>query len=486
MAPASADLQGVFMIRFAAASLAASLFLVVAAPASSDAVDDYVRASLEANKIPGVSIVVRRDGKVVKSQGYGFANLEHQVPATADTIYQSGSMGKQFTAAGILLLVEDGKLSLDDRLAKFFPDGPSSWHRITIRQLLTHTSGIKDYSDEYDMRKDYTEDEQLDIATKIPLDFEPGTQWSYSNTGYLILGVLTSKLADKHWSEFQAERIFKPLGMTTARMISEADIIPHRAAGYDADDKGEPKNQSWVSPQTNTTGDGALYFSVKDLAAWDAALDAQKFMTAEHFKEWWTPVSLANGTTYPYGFGWGIQEQRGHAMIEHGGAWQGFRTGIARYPEQRLSVSVLANSSEADAMLIARTIAGLVEPALRMPDADAKLPDPDPARTQRLRGVLDAYAGYRPVPEMAKALAETAAGSAREAYGRKRIGEALAEAQSFQYIGEDDLSQKPVAIYGEQVTRLVYYAVRTKDERSVLKFRLNDKGQVLDFERDEL
>jgi len=473
------------MNRFAAAGRLVVLLLVFVGAASADAVDDYVQATMRSGKIPGVSIVVRRDGKVAKSQGYGFASLEHQVPATADTIYQSGSMGKQFTAAGILLLVEDGKLSLDDRLTKFFPEGPSSWHRITVRQLLAHTSGIKDYSDEYDMRKDYTEDEQLAIARKIPLDFEPGTQWSYSNTGYLILGVLTSKLAGKHWSEFQSERIFKPLGMKTARMISEADVIPHRAAGYEPDDQGEPKNQAWVSPTVNSTGDGALYFSVKDLAAWDAALDAGKFMNPEHFKAWWTPVTLANGTTYPYGFGWGVQEQRGHSMIEHGGSWQGFRTGIARYPEQRVSVSVLANSGGADAMLIARTIAGLVEPALAMPDANAKLADPDHARTARLRGVLESYAGYRTVPAMAKGLAETASGSAREAYGRKQIGDMLAAADSFQYIGEDDLSQQPFDIYGDRLTRSVYYALRTKEDRSVFKFRLNDAGQVLDFEYDE-
>ena len=470
------------MVRFAAAGWLASLFLVLAGPASSDAVDDYIQATMKAGKIPGVSIVVRRDGKVIKSQGYGYANLEHEVPATADTIYQSGSMGKQFTAAGILLLVEDGKLSLDDRLAKFYPDGPPSWHRITVRQLLTHTSGIKDYSDEYDMRKDYTEDEQVEIAKKIPLDFEPGTQWSYSNTGYLMLGALTSKLAGKHWSEFQSERIFKPLGMTTARMISEADIIPHRAAGYEPDEKGEPRNQEWVSPKVNTTGDGALYFSVKDLAAWDAALDAQKFLGADHFKEWWTPVTLANGTTFPYGFGWSVDEQRGYPMIGHGGAWQGFRTGIARYPEQKVSVSVLANSSAADAMLMARTVAGLVEPALALPDPETKITDPDPARTARLRAVMQAYADYRTVPDMGKAMAETAAGSAREAYGRRSAGELLKGAESFRYIGEDDLTQRPVEMYGDQVERAVYYTVQSKDKREVVKFRLNGKGQVLDFE----
>lgn len=473
------------MLRFKSRICAAALCLAVAGNAVADAVDDYVRAEMKAQKIPGVSIVVRRNGKIEKIAGYGVASLELNAPATPDTIYQSGSMGKQFTAAGILLLAEDGKLSLDDRLAKFFPDGPPSWHRITIRQLLTHTSGIKDYSDEYDMRADWTEDKQIAVAKTIPLDFEPGTQWSYSNTGYLILGILTSKLAGKHWSEFQSERIFKPLGMTTARMISEQDIIPNRSAGYELDDKGEVKNQEWVSPTVNTTGDGALYFSVKDLAAWDAALDAGKFLSPEHFKEWWTPVTLANGTTYPYGFGWGIQEQRGHLVIEHGGAWQGFRTQIARYPEQHLSVSVLTNLGSAEPGKMAVAIAGLVEPALRMPSADAKIPDPDAARTVRLKGVLEAYANYRTVPDMAKGLAETAAGSAREANGRQTVGEQLAALESFTFIGEDDLSTRPVEMYGEKVSRIAYYALKTKEKRYAYRFRLNDRGQVLDFDHEE-
>ena len=232
---------------------ALSLALSAALPAAADSVDDYVRAVMEKKKIPGVSVAIVRDGKLAKAEGYGFANVELSVPASADTIYQSGSTGKQFTAAGILLLAEDGKLSLDDRLSKHFPDGPSAWHRITIRQLLTHTSGIKDYEGEtdIDLRKDYDEAALLEVMKGLPIQFEPGTQWSYSNSGYSILGLLTSKLAGKHWSEFQAERLFGPLGMTTTRVISEKDIVKNRAAGYELDEKGELKNQDWVAPSLN-------------------------------------------------------------------------------------------------------------------------------------------------------------------------------------------------------------------------------------------
>jgi CubicO group peptidase (beta-lactamase class C family) len=471
------------MHRFVASLL---LALLVTVPAAADPVDDYVRAVMAAKKIPGVSIAVLREGKIVKSKGYGLANLEHDVAATPDTIYQSGSVGKQFTAAGILMLAEDGKLGLDDRLSKHFPDGPSGWHRITIRHLLTHTSGLKDYgSDEIDLRKDYTEDEYLDVIKRMPVEFESGTQWSYSNTGYLLLGILTSRLADKHWSEFLAERLFAPLGMTTTRVISERDLVMHRAAGYELDGEGEVKNQEWVAPSANQCADGALYFSVKDLAAWDAALNARTFLRPESFEAWWTPVSLANGTTFPYGFGWDIEEQRGHRLIEHGGSWQGFRAAIARYLEQRLTVVVLSNLAQAQPEIMAHEIAGLLEPSLRRPDAGRTRSDPDADRTARLRDVLEAWADYRVVPAMAQGLAQTASGSGREAYGRAETARRLAVMTGFRFLGEDDLSARRLAMYGERIERILYYALDTKDSRHAYRFRVTGDGRVVAFDSEE-
>lgn len=463
------------------------LALCAALSAGADSVDDYVRAVMEKRKIPGISIAIVRDGKVAKAEGYGFANLELGVPASADTIYQSGSTGKQFTAAGILLLAEAGKLSLDDRLSKHFPGGPSEWHRITIRQLLTHTSGLRDYEGEndVDLRKDYDEAALLQVMMRLPIQFEPGTQWSYSNSGYVILGLLTSKLAGKHWSEFQAERLFGPLGMTTTRVISERDIVKNRAAGYELDEKGEVKNQEWVAPSLNRCGDGALYYSVKDLAAWDGALRERKFLRPASFEAWWTPVRLANGTAFQYGFGWAIAEQRGQPLIEHGGSWQGFRAAIARYPDQGLAVVVLANLSAANPETMAHAIAGLVEPALRLPDAGATLADPDPARAAKLRGVLEAWSDSGTLPTMAKGLAETASGSSREAQERRSAGRRLAALTAFRFLGEDDLSAKPLNWRGESVTRIAHYALETKDARYAYRFYLTRDGRVADFDAEE-
>ena len=462
------------------------LATALALPAAADAVDDYVHGVMTKKKIPGVSLVIVKNGQIVKAEGYGFANVELDAKATADTIYQSGSTGKQFTAAGILLLAEDGKLSLDDRLSKHFPDGPSWWHRITIRHLLTHTSGLKDYGEaEFDFRKDYDEDALLKVMKTVPLEFEPGTQWSYSNSGFLILGLLTSKLAGKHWSDFQSERLFVPLGMKTTRVISEKDIVKNRAAGYELDEKGELKNQDWVAPSLNRCADGALYFSVRDLAAWEVALRGGKFLKPESWAAWWTPVKLANGTTYQYGFGWDVAEQRGQKLIEHGGSWQGFRAAITHYVDQGLAVSVLTNLAGAEPETMAHEIAGLVEPSLALPDPAATKADPDPLRAAKLRGVLEAWGNSRVVPAMAKGLAETATGSAREAFGRRSTDRYVTGLTSFAYLGEDDLATKPLAWRGESVVKIVHYALATKESRHAYRFYMTKDGRVADFGAEE-
>ena len=466
----------------ACAALAAVSF---ASPLRADAVDDFVESFRAQAKIPGLAVLVMRGGEVERAKGYGSANLEHAVPVTADTIFQSGSTGKMFTAAGILLLAEDGKLRLDDPLARHFPGGPASWHRITVRQLLHHTSGIKDYGDEIDFRKDYTEAELLAIMQKLPIEFEPGTQWSYSNSGYLTLGLLTSKLAGKPWHEFQAERIFAPLGMKTTRVITERDVVPHRAAGYELDEKGEVRNQEWVAPSLNQCADGALYFSVNDLAAWERALRAGKFLKPESLAAWWTAASLGGDRHFPYGFGWSFGEQRGRKLVEHGGAWQGFRAQIARYPEDDLAVSVLGNLAQAEVETIAHAVAGLVVPALKLRDAGSPPADPDPARTMALREVLAAWGEYRTSPSMAPGLAATAAASAREAYGRRRAGARIAAAKSFRYLGEDALTPAASKQIGDGAARAVDVLLETEKERHVYRFLLDGAGRVLTFESEE-
>jgi CubicO group peptidase (beta-lactamase class C family) len=348
--------------------LSLGLLLVVAAvaqsPPASSLIDAAVRTEMDREHIPGVAVAVVRSGTVLSAKGYGLANVEHQVPVTPETIFQSGSLGKMFTSAAVMLQVEDGKLSLADPIAKFFPGSPPEWQKITVRHLLTHTSGIPDYTDgAIDLRRDYTEDQLAAMAYGLKLDFAPGEKWKYSNTGYLLLGIIIHKTSGTFYGDVLAERVFTPLGMKTTRVISEADIVPHRAAGYTLV-KGELKNQEWVSPSLNTTADGALYFSVNDLIAWDAGVRAGKILSADSWRAVLTPVTLNDGKTAPYGFGWAIASRGGQPVYQHGGSWQGFKTHYARFMRDDLSVIVLANLRQADPAKIVDAVAAAVDRGL--------------------------------------------------------------------------------------------------------------------------
>jgi len=342
-------------------------FLLISAPHAQapDPIDTYIHAEMQKRQIPGLALLVVRQGEIVKAQGYGYSNLELQVPVRAETVFQSGSMGKQFTATGVMMLVEEGKLSLDDPLTKFFPNGPPAWKQVTVRHLLSHTGGFTDYPDTFNLQQDRSEEEMLKTIESLPLAFPPGSQFKYANLGYVTLGILIHRVSGQFYGDFLQERIFRPLGMTTTRIISEADIIPNRSAGYHLV-KGEVKNQEWVAPTLNTTADGSLYFSILDLAKWDAALYTEKLLKRSSLEQMWTPVKLNNAHPSPdhYGFGWFIDEVAGHRIVEHEGAWQGFNTNISRYVDDQLTVVVLANIAGCHPDEIAHHVAGLYLPAL--------------------------------------------------------------------------------------------------------------------------
>jgi CubicO group peptidase (beta-lactamase class C family) len=339
---------------------------------SPDAVDAYVQTEMQKRHVPGIALLVIRDGKAIKQQGYGFSNVELQVPVTPETIFQSGSVGKQFTATAVMMLVEEGKVSLDDPLTKYFPEAPSAWKNVKVWHLLSHTGGFGDYPKDFDFRRDYIEDDLLKIVKAQALSFPPGTHWTYSNLGYLTLGILIHRVSGQFYGDFLHDRIFQPLGMQT-RIISEADIIPNRAAGYRLV-KGQLKNQEWVSPTLNTTADGSLYFNILDLAKWDAALYTDKLLKPASLQQMWTPAKLSDGkpNSDHYGFAWFINDVGGHRLIEHGGAWQGFTTHIARYVDDKLTVVVLTNLEGGAPGSIAHHVAGLYIPALMPPAKEAE------------------------------------------------------------------------------------------------------------------
>jgi CubicO group peptidase (beta-lactamase class C family) len=355
--------RAVFLSVFVLSCIPPSIARAQGTSASDDVskpVSDYVQSEMQRQHIPGLALLVSRGGKIVQAQGFGLANVELQVPVKPETVFQSGSVGKQFTATAVMMLVEEGKVRLDDPLTKYFPDAPASWREVTVRELLSHTAGFGDYPEKFNFRKDWTEDQELKLVESIPLAYPPGTKWDYSNLGYLTLGILIHRVTGEFYGDFLQQRIFHPLDMQTTRIINEADIIPNRAAGYRLV-KGELKNQEWVAPMINTTADGSLYFSILDLAKWDAALYTEKLLKRSSLDQMWTPANLKSGQPNKagYGFGWAIEERHGHHVVGHTGAWQGFKSAIARYVNDQLTVVVLANLAEAKPGAIAEHVADM-------------------------------------------------------------------------------------------------------------------------------
>jgi CubicO group peptidase (beta-lactamase class C family) len=362
-------------------------------------IDDFVASQMARQKIPGLAVGVYSRGNILLAKGYGLANVELNVPVKPETIFQSGSVGKQFVSAAIMMLVEEGKISLDDSVTKYFPDAPATWKPILIKNLLSHTSGLSEYESgeragpkgAFYLRLDFTEDELAKKIEALPIEWEPGDKWAYRNTNYVLLGIIIHKITGKSYAEFLAERIFKPLGMTSTRLISDSDIIPNRSAGYEIHD-GQLKNQEWVSPTFNSTADGTLYFNVVDLAKWDAALYTTQLLKQSSLDRIWTVYPLNDGKPNPagYGFAWFIGEQNHHKRIEHGGAWQGFTCDISRYPDDSLTVVVLTNldAGHSNPGIIAHVIAGMVVPPLMLAKV-AAIADNDPTVAKKVAHLLD-------------------------------------------------------------------------------------------------
>jgi CubicO group peptidase (beta-lactamase class C family) len=266
------------------------------------------------------------------AKGYGFANLEHQVSVTTHSIFQSGSIGKQFTAAAIVLLEEHGKLRLDDKIARYLPRTKASWGSITLRHLLTHTSGIPDYEDEVDNRRDYSERELTELVGQLPRRSPPGHQFEYSNSGYLLLGVIIRTVTGKFHGDYIRESIFEPLGMSTATILTDADIASN----------------------------GIFYLSLNDFLAWERAVRARALLKPESWSQILTPVVLNSGEEYPYGFAWEITKKNGQTVHGHDGSFRGFEAILTRYIEEKLTIIALANLADADLVRVTEHIAKLI------------------------------------------------------------------------------------------------------------------------------
>jgi CubicO group peptidase (beta-lactamase class C family) len=450
-------------------------FITLVAPAHADKVDRYIEAKLRQQGIPGLALAVVRDGKVIKAKGYGLADVELQVPATQRSVFQWASISKQFTAAGIMLLARDGKLKLDDPIRVHYTNAPSAWSNVTVRHLLTHTSGIKSYTGLPDfsgtLRKDYQPDEIIGLVTDRPLDFEPGEKWAYSNTGYYLLGLIIEKASGQTYGDFLAARIFGPLGMDTARVNHQFEIITNRATGY-ALQSNRVLRSEFVSP-TQPFAAGALVGTVLDLAKWDAGLRTDQILRASDWQEMWTPVRLNDGRTHPYGYGFQTGDVRGHPFVGHGGGIHGFTSFILRLMQDKLTVIVLVNTG-ADPQRIAVGVAGHYLAGLTLnsmkPQADADL-----ALSGRLRQCLIDMAAKKDSPMLTDGFRQNFARSQRRHAALQQDLKAL---KTFTFLIEEKPSADEREVNGVPVERLRRYRLTTGDGLRFYTFALTANNEV--------
>jgi CubicO group peptidase (beta-lactamase class C family) len=299
---------------------------------------------------PGAAVVLVKDGRVIFRKGYGMANLELKNPMQPDMVFEIGSITKQFTSTAILMLVEQGKISLDDDLHKYLPDYPDKGTKISIENLLTHTSGIKSYTNDLKWmsmwRQDMTVQQIIDLTKDDPLEFPPGTKWKYDNTGYILLGAIIEKVSGLSYADYIRKNIFEPLGMKHSYYGSNSAVIPGRASGY-SKDGGNWVNARYLS-MTQPYAAGSLMSSVDDLAIWDAAISAGKLLSKASWDRAFTPYKLANGDDTHYGYGWSIDAYDGHSIIRHNGGIFGYVSEVARLPNDHVFVALLTNSDGHD------------------------------------------------------------------------------------------------------------------------------------------
>jgi CubicO group peptidase (beta-lactamase class C family) len=322
-----------------------------ATPADFRARADAILAAAYPADGPGAAVIVTRGGRTLYSAGRGLADLESRRAITPQTVFRLGSITKQFTAAIVLQLVAEGRISLDDPISRFFPDYPQPGARATVRQLLDHTSGIQSYTGipgwmtEANTNRPYSTAEMIALFRDLPSPFEPGQRWDYNNSGYVLLGAIVESVTGMPWHQAVAERIARPLGLRSITYGVTGEAAPAMARGYTAGEGGAPRLANRIHMSV-PHGAGALVGTVEDLAIWARALHSGRVVRADLYREMIRPTALPDGGSHPYGFGLGFEELRGRPTIGHGGGIFGFNTDSFYIPSEDIFVAVFANSDD--------------------------------------------------------------------------------------------------------------------------------------------
>jgi D-alanyl-D-alanine carboxypeptidase len=452
--------------------------------APGDSLDAYVAALMVERRIPGLSLAVVKEGRVIKAGHYGVANVELGAPVNDKTSFMIASMSKAFTAAGLLVLVDEGKVTLDDPVTKYLDGLPATWADITLRRLLNHTAGLHDdwgtWSADREGGNEFfltrtTNEEFLHALIEEPLLFAPGERVSYG-CGPFVVGMVIEKIAGMPYARFMRERVFEPLGMDHT-MISEAlTVVPHRASGYRLVD-GALERGFRISPAAEARGDVGVLTTALDMAKWDAALSDTRLLSRSSLDAMFAPVVLNDGTMSVSGLGWFAWPVRGYRSVAHSGGFRtGFSSTIERYLHHELTIIVLTNLWEAfDEGAIGSVVASFYDPDYRRISSMTPATDPDPDRTHALRSVVE-LVGRGSVD-----LQRMAPGFPIDAYDTGRWQERHEGLTSFVYIDCHHRSDGADASSGEPVHEVCFYSFSEPGGAGYLVYALARDGRVVDL-----
>jgi len=455
-------------------------------------IDEYIKSEMKSEQIPALTYAIVLNDKIIDSGAYGWANLELKAPVNIHSLFNIGSIGKTFTASAIMLLQKDGKLSLNDPINKYFDSLPDSWKAITIKHLLSHTSGIRDYAHDFpgypfiekDRKQEITEREFMKKATDVPLNFQPGERWAYSNSNFVLLGFIIHKVSGKPQGEFMKGRIFDPLGLKETRYTNVSEIIPNRVSGYLLDNDNKLINGAYVSNFFSTMGDMGIITTATDLAKWSMALDDTKLLDKQTLQQMWTSSVLNNGVEVMgvlgpnYGLGWALYYHRGYMEIGHGGSFiNGYTANLSRFPEKHLAVIVLTNLNPTNVSWIGYTIAGFYIPDLKGIDQLKAEQNSDTGLNTKVYALLDGLGSNNLDTSLVTASFKQRINPIAQIVFKPEAG----SKRSLYFVHTDKITINSLSRYGSQVEKINYYKFSLRGDTHYLAIYFTADDKIADM-----